>query len=277
MGYCVNRLDTCTATDCGAGNACVTINEPSGAFRACLPSCTVGGACPCPSGQLCAGSFSGSTFANGATACIPGNASAIDGSPCVGFGDCAADSLCLSDALENPGGQCFRVGCTLGMNATCAGGDGRCIDHRLITAGTIPQNVCIDGCVSDADCRMVDGYRCVSGGTSVGNFCRHPQAGDACMVDSDCGPAALWDCKTGLTFPGGLCTPTTGCPTPGSSMGCSPGSSVCYDSVLPVTSDNVCVDRCGGPANTQSGCRPGYVCRDVNPSPGATVLGCVSP
>jgi len=276
-GYCVNRIDTCTAANCGAGNACVTIDDPSGAFRACLPACGTGD-CACTNGQLCASSFAGSQLAEGMTACLPGNRSAVDGDACNGFGECAEDSLCLQDPLEYPGGQCHRVACTIGTDATCAtGGDGHCIDFRLITAGFGVANVCVDACTSDTDCRANDGYKCVDGGAGVGRFCRHPQAGQACAVDGDCGNPVLWDCKLGVTFPGGQCTPTTGCTTPGDSSACSPGSSVCYDSVLPaIPADNVCVDRCGGPVDTQGGCRAGYLCRDTAPGV-PVILGCVAP
>jgi hypothetical protein len=282
-GYCVNKVqlsvnDGCmTDTDCGTGNLCATIDDPGGPFRACLPACGAG-ACACSNGQLCAASFSGSAILNGDTACLPGNSSATDGDACNGFGECALDSLCLLDPLEYPGGQCHRVTCTIGTDSTCAaGGDGHCIDYRLITAGLNVANVCVDTCTADADCRQSDGYRCFDGGAGVGRFCRHPQAGDACAVDADCGNPAQWDCKTGLTFPGGMCTPTTGCSTPGDGTGCSPGSSICYDSILPaIPGDNVCADRCGGPINTQGGCRTGYVCRDTNPL-APVVLGCVNP
>jgi hypothetical protein len=280
-GYCVNKIDTCTTdASCGANNECVTINDPLGAFKACVPACGTG-ACVCSNGQICAGSFSGSALAGGDVACFPGNASATDGDPCNGFGECAQDSICLQDPLEYPGGQCHRIACTIGTDSTCAtGGDGHCIDYSLITAGLNAADVCVDQCTVDADCRQADGYKCFDGGAGVGKFCRHPQAGDACAVATDCGSAVLWTCKTGLTFPGGMCTPIPACLTPGDGTGCSPGSSICYDSVLPVvTTDNVCVDRCGGPAGTQGGCRTGYVCRDTDPVAGPThiVLGCVNP
>lgn len=211
-------------------------------------------------------------------ACFPAADAAIDGDPCVSFGECAIESTCREEPLEYPGGQCQRVGCTVGDDTTCAtGGDGHCVDARLVSLGVRTGTACVDACTVDGDCRIADGYRCVDGGAGVGRYCRHPQAGDACAIDADCGGAMLWDCKVGVTYPGGMCTPTTGCPTPGSSNGCSPGSSVCYDAVLPaVPTDNVCVPRCGGPANTQGGCRPGYACRDVAPGPGVT-LGCVNP
>jgi hypothetical protein len=278
QGFCITKYDGCTVdADCGANNLCATISDPLGDFRACLPACGTG-ACACSNGQLCASSFSGSVIQGGDMACLPGNASATDGDTCVGFGECPQDSLCLNDSLEYPGGQCHTVTCTIGNDTTCAaGGDGHCVDLGAITAGLNTGAVCVDRCTADTDCRQADGYRCFDGGGAVGRYCRHPQAGDACAADADCGNAALWDCKIGLTFPGGMCTPTTGCPTPGSGQGCSPTSSICYDSVLPaVPTDNVCANRCGGPIGTQGGCRSGYVCRDTDPG-SAVVLGCVNP
>lgn len=276
-GYCINRVATCTMdADCGSGNVCATVDDPGGAFSACVAGCGTG--CVCGDGQLCQGSFSGLPLLGGDVACVPGDASATDGAPCTSFGDCAAESVCIEDALEHPGGQCHRAWCTIGDDATCAdGGDGHCIDQRSITAGVATANVCVDACTVDDDCRVAEGYRCFDGGATVGRFCRHPQAGDACAVDADCGPADAWDCKIGVTFPGGMCTPTTGCPTPGLDTGCTAGSSVCYDSVLPaVPTDNVCVDRCGGPFGTEGGCRTGYTCRDTHPG-ALVVLGCVNP
>lgn len=277
QGFCISQYEACTPTSCGPNNICATISDPLGDFRACLPACAATGPCACANGQICASSFSGSVLQNGAMACFPGNNAATDGDPCIGFGECQQDSLCLADSLEYPGGQCHTIGCTIGDDSTCAtGGDGHCIDYSSITAGTNQGAVCVDRCTADTDCRMADGYRCFDGGPNVGRFCRHPQAGDACTADADCGNPNVWDCKVGLTFPGGSCTPTPACTTPGSGEGCSPSSSICYDSLLPTPIDNVCANRCGGPAGTQGGCRAGYVCRDV--APGApVVLGCVNP
>ncbi len=276
-GFCVTQIEACTDdASCGAGNQCVTVGEPTGAFRLCLPACGVG-ACACPAGQACAAWFAGAPLLGGDVACLPGTPTAIDGDACVSFGECAPDSRCLADRFEYPTGQCHRIACTIGDDTTCAG-DGHCVAMAAITTGVEPGTACVDRCVSDVDCRAAHGYRCVDGGAALGKYCRHPHAGDACAVDEDCGDPAMWDCKTGLTFPGGQCTPTTGCPVPGSIAGCTVGSSVCYDSLLSgVAADNVCADRCGGPVDTQGGCRPGYVCRDVAPSPTTVVLGCVNP
>jgi hypothetical protein len=279
-GYCVLQTECTTDVSCGAGNRCVTINDPGGAFKACLPACGTG-ACACSNGQICATSYVGSPLNPGQTACLPGDNTAHDGDSCTQFADCFQDSLCLSDAFETPGGQCGRVGCTLGTDLTCAtGGDGHCVDLAQITTGQNSGTVCVDRCTTNTDCRGAEGYKCFDGGGTIGKYCRHPQAGDACAAAADCGDIAIWDCKAGATFPGGMCTLRTACPTPGSLGGCSPLSSICYDSVLPaVPTDNVCVDRCGGPMNTLGGCRTGYICRDVDPLPGANhiFLGCVAP
>lgn len=271
-GFCVNQIDTCTATSCGAGNQCTTIDDPLGAFRACLPACGAS-PCTCSDGQICATGFSGSMLGAGQMACLPGNAAAIDGSACTGFGECAQDSLCQSDPLEFPGGMCGTLGCTVGNDATCAtGGDGHCVNLGLITSGFNSGTLCVDRCATANDCRTTDGYRCVNGGATIGNYCRHTQIGDACTLVTECGDAATWRCS--LVLPGGSCTPAAACPTPGSSAGCAPFSSVCWQGLLPAPADNECVDRCGGPANTQGGCRTGLTCRDVDPGAG-TILGCV--
>ncbi len=275
QGYCVNQIDTCTATSCGAGNQCTTIDDPLGAFRACLPACGVD-PCICSNGQICATGFSGSALGTGQTACLPGNAASTDGAACVGFGECAQDSLCQFDPFEFPNGTCGRIGCTIGDDSTCApGGDGHCVNLGQLTSGQNSGTICVDRCAAPTDCRMDDGYRCINGGPQIGNYCRHTQVGDPCTLVGQCGDPATWRCSTVL--PGGNCTPATPCATPGSAVGCSAFSSVCWEGLTPAAADNECVDRCGGPENTQGGCRPGLTCRDVDPLPGANhiFLGCV--
>lgn len=262
QGYCINRLGTCTMdSQCGAGNVCVTIDAGTpDAFSACMTGCAAD-PCACPDGMLCAASFSGSPLDK--MACVPGNAGAIDGSPCAGFGDCDVNSICRNDGFEFPGGQCMQVGCTIGTDTTCSsGGDGHCIDPGFVTAGT----GCVDRCDTDADCRMADGYECFDGGGTVGKYCRHPATGDACAADGDCGAAAIWDCRTGASYPGGYCTIQNAC-NPTNGEGCSPGSSVCYD---PAGADTpYCVDRCTGTG--QGTCRTGYTCQVITGS----IRGCV--
>lgn len=277
-GFCVNRIDACALdADCGAGNRCATVEDPLGPFRVCLPGCAAGD-CACPAGQVCRASLAAVPVRDGVTVCGPGTPSARDGASCTSLGDCAADSDCFADALEAPNGECRRWGCTVGDDTTCAAaGDGHCVSASTLDPLATSGTVCVDACASDADCRVAEGYRCVDGGSGVGRYCRHPQAGDACAVDADCGSAAAWDCALGPTFPGGACTPTRGCPMLGAATGCSPGSSVCAEGASAGTSDNVCVDRCPGPEGSQSTCRTGYTCRDTDPVPGTArvALGCV--
>ena len=275
-GYCVNQIDSCTVNSCGAGNQCTTIDDPLGAFRACMPACGAD-PCICSNGQICATGFSGSDLGAGQMACLPGNAASIDGAACTGFGECAQDSLCQNNAFEFPGGMCGRIGCTIGNDSTCAaGGDGHCVDLAQITAGFNTGTICVDRCVSDTDCRQGEGYRCVDGGGTIGKYCRHPQIGDTCTMDAQCDDAVGMRC--GFSLPGGFCTVRQPCPTPGSSQGCAPLSSICWDGPTPADL-NFCVDRCGGPENTQGGCRAGLTCRDVDPLGGPThvFLGCIAP
>ncbi len=276
-GYCVNGIESCTDdASCGAGNQCVMVGDAAGAFRICLPACGVG-PCACPAGQVCAAWYAGAPILGGDVACLPGSPAAVDGDVCDSFGDCAPNSRCLDDRFEYPDGQCHRVGCAIGDDTTCAG-DGHCVAMAALTTGVEAGTACVDRCSVDSDCRFVSGYRCVDGGPEVGRYCRHPHAGDGCVLDEDCGAPGDWDCETGPTYPGGLCTPQLACPTPGTGGGCTRGSSICYDAVLlGVATDNVCADRCGGPIDTQGGCRAGYVCRDVAPAVTSVVLGCVSP
>jgi hypothetical protein len=251
-GYCVTQYDNCNSdTECGAGNLCVTINDPDGAFHACLPACGTG-SCECSNGQVCSNNLAGSTMNK--MACIPGNASAVDGDPCTGFGECDTSSICRSDAAEHPGGQCMQIGCTIGMDTTCtSGGDGHCANPGFVSAGA----GCLDACVNDSNCRTAEGYKCFDGGGSTGRYCRHPQTGDACATDTDCGDAAVWDCRTGVGFLGGYCTLQMAC-NPTNGTGCTSGSSLCYDPPGGGTANAYCVDRCTGVA--QGTCRTGYLC-----------------
>lgn len=259
-GYCVTKIGVCTQdSECGAGNICVTINDPGGAFSACMPACGAD-PCACGNGQVCSNNLATSPMNK--MACIPGNTSAVDGDPCTGFGECDINSICRTDMLEIPNGQCIQIGCTTGNDATCtSGGDGHCADPGFVTAG----NGCLDACTNDSECRVAEGYKCFDGGASTGRYCRHPQTGDACGGDADCGDAAIWDCRTGLMFPGGYCTPQAGC-TPGTNAGCSSGSSVCYDP--PGPDAPYCVDRCTGAG--QGTCRTGYLCAALG-----NVAGCI--
>ncbi len=259
-GYCVTRLGVCTMdSQCGSGNLCVTINDPGGAFSACMPGCGAA-PCDCSNGQACSDNLAGNTMNK--NACIPGNRSSIDGDACTGFGECDLNSICRSDTAEHPGGQCIQIGCTIGNDATCtAGGDGHCASPGFVSAGA----GCLDQCVTDANCRTAEGYKCFDAGGATGRHCRHPQAGDACAADVDCGDPGLWDCRTGAGFPGGYCTLQAGCNAT-NGTGCSGGSSLCFDP--PGTDTPYCVDRCTGAA--QGTCRASYTCTTMG-----TAAGCI--
>ena len=245
--------------DCGDGNVCAD----SLGYKFCLPSCYCDGN-TCPEDQACFESFNG--FPQDKPACVPGDADAVDGDACNGFYDCDEYSSCRNDQLEFPGGQCQRYGCTVGDDTTCNGGT--CIDNNPPFSGT----TCVDTCTADTDCRMAEGYVCFdpdgAGGDAL-NYCRHPHVGDPCATAADCSGGA-WVCRTEVIFTGGYCT-QTGCATPGSQAGCSPGS-ICRDH--PTETENYCADRCSGTAGTQGSCRTGYLCVDTNPDPDVTTLGC---
>ncbi len=262
-GYCITKYDVCTAdADCGSGNVCVSIQDPAGTFRACLPGCGTD-PCECSNNQLCGDNLAGSAMNK--TACLPGNGAAVDGDGCSGFGDCDESSFCRADSFEHPGGQCMQLGCTIGNDATCtSGGDSHCIDPGFVSAGT----GCVDVCAADADCRQSEGYRCFDGGPAAGKYCRHPETGDPCTTDAGCGDPALWDCKTGAAFPGGYCTIQAACNATNGS-GCSSGSSVCRDPDLAGPDPAFCIDRCTGIG--QGTCRTSYTCTPV-PTGGS---GCI--
>lgn len=255
-GYCVNKIDLVSMNcangcqndaQCGAGNVCVTV----GGCNACVAACCAGD--ECPGGQVCTTTLVGEQL--GKSACLPGSSTAIDGATCAGFSDCAIDSICFADQWENPGGYCETVGCTVGDDTTCAtGGDGHCVNLPTVGAGT----GCVDRCTADTDCRMAQGYRCFDGGAATGKYCRHPQTGDACTAATDCGQAGQWFCLTGAQYPGGYCTPIPQC-NPVSGLGCTPGSSICYDP--PGAATPYCVDRCTGMG--QGSCRTAYTCTAI--------------
>jgi hypothetical protein len=262
VGYCVTKIGVCTMdSECGAGNVCVTINDPVTPFSACMPACSTDPGCACGNGQVCSNNLATSPMNK--MACIPGNTSAVDGDPCTGFGECDINSICRNDQAEHPGGQCIQIGCTLGNDATCtSGGDGHCANPGFVSAGA----GCLDECANDSECRMAEGYKCFDAGGATGRYCRHPQTGDACATDTDCGDAATWDCRTGIGFLGGYCTLAAAC-DPSDGSGCSSGSSICYDPPGGGTGDAYCVDRCTG-SPLQGTCRTGYLCSTIGQAAG---------
>lgn len=261
-GYCmaVDPVFTdplcATDEDCPAGTLCSRWIDFDG-YRHCMPVCSCPGEA-CPDHQACRNSFNGSRLDN--AVCTPGTAGVPDGAACAGMYECDEFSVCRGD-IEHPGGECRRDNCLVGDATTCNGG--HCIEYvDPPTSGT----TCVDGCAVDGDCREAEGYRCFDPGGGAQRYCRHPRVGDPCGSAANCG-AGVWTCKVGAAFPGGYCT-VVGCPTHGSSQGCSTGS-VCYDSGLPES--NYCVDGCTG--SGQGTCRAGYLCTSIGAS---GLRGCVS-
>lgn len=265
-GYCVRTdfTDTYCAADgdCGAGGVCAEVAFPGAAARVCLPACC--DFMTCPAHQACFETFNGAVMDK--AACVPGSAAAVDGQACDGIYECNEASRCLDD-FENPDGACETQGCTPGSNAGCHGGDLCIVDDEQ---PPYDEGICVVGCDGDTDCRMAEGYVCFDpdGGTPDDEYCRHPHVGDPCGDELDCGGAG-WTCLPDPSFPGGTCT-QAGCPTPGSTAGCTAGS-ICVD----IGAENACIDRCPTPG-AMSTCRVGYMCVDVDPG-GGTTGGCLPP
>jgi len=92
-GYCT-RDDGSGAicdvdADCGDGFVCAD----SWGYRVCLPAC--GTNSDCPDNQACFDSFNG--WALDRFACVPGNATALDGDYCEGSYDCYEYSQCWAN------------------------------------------------------------------------------------------------------------------------------------------------------------------------------------
>ena len=122
-GYCV-RICAEEAADCGAGTTC--FDQEGSAQVLCMPTCCEGVACA--SGFACSSQFLGEAI--GAAVCMPGDPSAVDGTPCESVADCDVNSNCLADS-SGTGSVCATIGCTVGDDSTCApGGDGHCIDDE---------------------------------------------------------------------------------------------------------------------------------------------------
>lgn len=254
-GYCTiddgSGAVCATNADCPATSQCISAEG----YRLCLPACGPSG--ECPAGQACFTTFGGLPI--NAPSCLPGNAAAVDGAACSGFYNCNDSSICWND-FENPGGYCTAYACNVATNAGCNGG--ACIDFR---EGPSTGTVCVETCALDTHCRA--GYVCrdPDGAGSAPRYCRAPHAGDACASAADCG-GGDWLCLV-TGFPGGYCT-QMGCPTVGSTDGCSSGS-ICGD----VGGLNMCLDRCATIGTTDR-CRDGYTCGAVGAANGGA---CVVP
>jgi hypothetical protein len=245
-GYCT--IDDGTGSVCATDDDCPGTSQCINAdgYHLCLPAC--GEDETCPTGQACMTEFGG--LAIDAPSCLPGNASAVDGDACNGFYDCGPNSECWND-IEHPGGMCSAYGCKLVTNVGCNGGI--CIPFE---EGPSTGTVCVASCTDDSECRDGEGYVCYDpdGAGLAAGYCRHPHVGDACADAADCGGEG-WSCLTD-GWGDGYCS-QSGCPTPGTIEGCSPGA-VCAT----VGSENICVDRCPVIDSTAT-CRDGYTCAAV--------------
>jgi hypothetical protein len=213
--------------------------------------------------------------------CAPG--AAATGAACLWNQDCAAaggDPICLPDGWGFAGGYCSEF-CTAIEGCT---GDALCFDY-----GISPNGICLDGCSSDAECRM--GYACRDVGLASKvcyvppesacndhgdddvdalTDCEDPDCqgtppclpgsgapGTPCSMHTDCAAIAGGDpyCIDG--WPGGYCTEFCGF----SPTECPPGSA-CIDYLFWPSGAGNCFETCNGPSD----CPPGYGCHDVAPS-----------
>jgi len=252
-GFCTFA---CTLdAECGAGASCVDIIEGGGgAFAAlnqhgggppdkiCLPDCCAGDRCS--DGQLCL-SVLASQIPLEKNACVPGNGNASDHDACESFGDCNEESVCITGP-ESPGGMCAQFNCIVGDNSTCEHGT----NSLCVGGGVGGPGACFKQCTADSECRMAEGYQCLSIGAL--SICTHVGFGAACTATSDCG-VAPWTCDTGQ--PGGYCT--TPCDAAGGPSDQCGEDAICIDPDANPTNDNdYCADTCTGPGT----CRPNYTC-----------------
>ena len=200
------------------------------------------------------------------------------GEACVSNSDCAAsdgDPVCLTASKDFTGGYCSEF-CALGGSG-CPG-DAVCADVGLSSK----NGVCLDGCVTDADCRS--SYQCLDRG--AGKVCSPPAEtkcedltdddgdGDIDCRDDDCSGLAI--CTPGSGALGDPCTKASDCSswvgddpiclTDGFSEGyCSEHCNVSCDTdgecieYLP-GGNNICFKKC----DTDADCRSGYTCTTHN-------------
>jgi hypothetical protein len=263
----------CTAdADCGQDASCSpTPIGPAGSPRLCFQRCYAGAAgCAGAPARVCADDLGG-MLQLGQLACVPGDSTKVDGSPCDGhLGDCNAGQVCASNPFEFPGGMCLTFGCTVGDDSTCApGGDGRCINAGGPT-------LCVDPCTSGAMCRTGEGYACAPLPGLGYDICYFPHAapGAACTGDAMCGPAGSpWRCLTGAAFPGGYCSGAAGTCDPMDGNSC-PFHSICHDP-SPAPGNQYCVAGCMADGDCRMA--EGYQCLPLDPTMPMGPRGCLRP
>jgi hypothetical protein len=189
------------------------------------------------------------------------------GAPCAGNADCGFGGLCIPEAEGFTDGYCITA-CDPGDPLACPG-DGVC-------AALGENDLCVDGCGQDADCR--DGYVCATWIIPGEAFC-FP---GACREDADCGPdeaCARGVCGNTLAVTGSACEDSSDCQPGGACIpeepdaedpdgprfwggyctligcaqdaDCAGGGRCAFNGEL-----NVCLDPCEQPAD----CREGYAC-----------------
>ncbi|MDC3961613.1 hypothetical protein KEG38_47785 [Polyangium jinanense] len=206
------------------------------------------------------------------------------GEACFLPSDCAAnanDPACLESWQGFPDGYCTEW-CDLA--AQDCPGDGYCVDLGF---GSV-HGLCLDGCVTDADCRV--GYACADEGhpTKVcrqgpeANCTNHQDDDNNNLIDcEDPGCQATPACKPGSKSPGLPCTKSNECYAgqndplclsqdwfgyPGGyctefcyfADDCSPGS-ICSNWLFFPSGAGTCMRTC----QTDDQCRPGYTCIDL--------------
>lgn len=214
--------------------------------------------------------------------CMPGAAAV--GEQCFANWECMAnanDPICLISKQGFPDGYCSEW-CDLNIN-DCPG-DGVCANIGLPSV----NGVCLDGCVTDSDCRP--GYSCIDKGLSntvcaLGpeNICDNEAdddgdfktdcededcqgtpactggakaAGQPCATHAECysvngDPVCLSEIIFG--YPGGYCSEY--CQFMND---CGPGA-LCTNWFVSPSGAGTCMRTCMADAQ----CRPGYVCLDV--------------
>ena len=224
-----------------ARGACVPLNRPN--LCCANPGCPPGSSCVNPDGT------------RGTCGMMTGTVPV--GQACTGSSDCNG-GFCINMSSGFPGGYC-STGC--GGGQMCPG------DAVCHTLGR--NQVCLDGCNTNSDCRT--GYGCRRLGTQTQRVC-WPQSsgsmnpggdpvGSACQRDDDCRTGLTCQQASGRSFPGGYCTITYCDPQ---TNPCPMGSQ-CY--AFP-QSYSLCLMECPS-GGSQSTCRTGYYC--LGPSGGAGV------
>jgi hypothetical protein len=116
------------------------------------------------------------------------------GAPCQRSRDCFSNS-CNQPQDGFPGGYC---------TADCGPGQKACPTASSCVALNADTPACYVGCMTDADCRMAEGYRCLDVGTALlltgpQKVC-FPMTAPQCNFDADC-PPSLPHCMGGWVAP----------------------------------------------------------------------------